>query len=77
MMIAIAIALLGVFLMQDNGVLTQNRIKKITSGMLFLLSFVVLSMEYGALRGVFIFIGLISLLGTLFTLLLHKLPSDR
>ncbi|WDE10629.1 hypothetical protein [Thalassomonas haliotis] len=48
--IAIFSALLGMFLMQGNGVLTQKLIKKISSGKLFLLSVVVLSIECGALR---------------------------
>ncbi len=75
--VATLIALIGIYLMQDDGVLTQSLLKKISSGLLLLLSGILLSMEYGTLRAVFILIALVSLLGTLMTLFLYKFQGDK
>lgn len=74
--IAFIMALCGVYLMQDKGVLTQRLLKKISSSVLLLLSAILLAIEYGTLKGLFIFIGLISMFGTVITLLLFKIPGS-
>lgn len=73
--IAIIGALLAVILLQNRGSISQKRLPKIASLGLFILSGVLLSFDYGPLRGVFILIALVSVLGTLFTLLRYKLNS--
>ena len=74
---AIVLSLIAVYLMQDNGVFTQSLLKKISSLILFAMACIVLSFEYGTLRGVFVFIGLVSVLGTILTLLLYRLQNNK
>ena len=76
-LLATFITILAVFFMQDKGVLTQKPVKKILSAMSFVFAGILLSMEYGTLRAVFILIGLASLLGTLLALLLYRLQPDK
>ncbi len=71
-LLSIVISLLGVYLMQDHGELTTNKIKQFSATVAFIVCGIVLSMEYGTLRGVFILLGLVSLVGTMFTLLRYK-----
>lgn len=71
-LLAIVISLLGVYLMQDHGELTTNKIKQFSATVAFIVCGIVLSMEYGTLRGVFILLGLVSLVGTMFTLFRYK-----
>ncbi|GLX86847.1 hypothetical protein tloyanaT_31000 [Thalassotalea loyana] len=71
-LLSIVISLLGVYLMQDHGELTTNKIKQFSATVAFIVCGIVLSIEYGTLRGVFILLGLVSLVGTMFTLLRYK-----
>ena len=71
------IALISIYLMQDNGTLSNNNIRKALSMALCLLSASIILHEYGVLKGVFVFIGLISLLGTLLTFLLYKIQRSQ
>ena len=71
-LLAIVISLLGVYLMQDHGELTTNKIKQFSATVAFIVCGIVLSMGYGTLRGVFILLGLVSLVGTMFTLFRYK-----
>ncbi len=73
--IATILSFIGLFLMQNNGVLTRHKTKQFAAGVVLVCSGVVFVIEYGALRGVFILIGIVSLLGTLFTLLRYKLDK--
>lgn len=72
---ATILALIGVVLLQDNGALTQHKAKQAAAVTLLFVSTVLYGLAFGALRGTFIFIGVISLLGTLFTLLRYKLDK--
>lgn len=71
-LLSIVISLLGVYLMQDHGELTTNKIKQFSATVAFIVCGIVLSMEYGTLRGLFILLGLVSLVGTMFTFLRYK-----
>jgi len=72
---AILIILIGIYLLQNNGALTKQSTKKVASSLLLLLSAFLLIVEFGTMRGIFIFISLVSLLGTFFTLFLYKLKD--
>lgn len=74
---AILTLFVALYFMQDNGVLTEIFWKKALYIVLLIISAVLLSLAYGTLRGVFIFIGLLSLLGTLFTLFLYQYQSKK
>lgn len=74
---AVVLSLIAVYALQDHGVLTQSLLKKISSLILFVIACIVLSFEYGTLRGVFVFIGLVSVLGTIFTLLIYRLQNNE
>ena len=75
--VAILASFAAVYLLQEtaqeNGAISANLIKRFASLAMFIFSGVLLSLEYGTLRGVFILIGVVSLLGTIFTLLRYKL----
>jgi hypothetical protein len=62
-----------VFLLQDNGELTKSRSKLVAAISLLAASAILYCMEFGTLRGVFVLVGALTLLGTLFTLLRYKL----
>lgn len=71
--LAIVILIVVIGLLQQLDKPGQRRRKAIASVAMFILATVLLCMEFGRLRGIFICIALTSLLGTLFTLLQHKL----
>ncbi|NMP32796.1 hypothetical protein HII17_14665 [Thalassotalea sp. M1531] len=73
--LATTLSLIGVFLLQDNGLLTRHKTKQVVASVILIFSAILFGSEYGVLRGIFIFIGIISLLGTLFTLLRYKLDK--
>lgn len=72
---AILLILVGIYLLENNGALTKQSTKKVASSLLLLVSVILLTIEFGTMRGIIIFIGLVSLLGSLFTLLLFKLKN--
>lgn len=73
--IATILSFIGLFLLQDYGVLTRHKAKLLAACAVLVCSGILFSIEYGVLRGVFILIGVFSLLGTLFTLLRYKLDK--
>tara|TARA_B110000014_G_C20069780_1_gene557796 strand:+ start:1055 stop:1291 length:237 start_codon:yes stop_codon:yes gene_type:complete len=72
-LIATVLSFIVVFLLQDNGELTKSRSKLIAAISLLAASAILYCMEFGTLRGVFVLVGALTLLGTLFTLLRYKL----
>lgn len=70
--IAILATFAAIYLVQDSGAITISLVKRLLSTALLIISGIVLSIDYGTLRGVFILLALVSLLGTLFTLLRYK-----
>lgn len=66
------LSLTAIYLIQDNGVLTSNKLKQLASISVIVIAAFILCNEYGTLRGIFIGIGVVSLLGTVFTLLRYK-----
>lgn len=75
--LATLITLISVYLIQERGVFTQSKVKHVGSIILMIAAGILLSVEYGTLRGVFIFLGLLSLVGTVFTLLRYKLTAEN
>lgn len=73
--VATIMSIIAVVLFQDKGVITQNTAKKLLSIAVFIASAVLLCIAYGTMRGIFVFAGLISLVGTLFTLLRYKMKN--
>jgi hypothetical protein len=72
-LIATVLSFIVVFLLQDNGELTKSRSKLVAAISLLAASAILYCMEFGTLRGVFVLVGALTLLGTLFTLLRYKL----
>ena len=62
-----------VFLLQDSGAPTKSRAKLAIAIGFLVASSLLYFIEYGTLRGIFILISVLSLVGTLFTLLRYKL----
>lgn len=75
--LSVILVTLATFLIQEAGEFTQNTVRKLAAIAVFIASGIFLSNEYGTLRGVFITIGLISLIGTLFTLLRYKFSDGK
>jgi len=73
--LAVLMSLLGIYLLQARGRLTTNLAKRIGAISAFVLCTALLSIEYGILRSIFIFIGLVSMAGTLYTLVQYKLTE--
>ncbi len=73
--IAILAACTAIYLLQDKGEISLSSVRKSASLAISIISGVLFCVEYGALRGIFILIGVVSLLGTLFTLLRYKLRN--
>lgn len=73
--LAVILALLAVLFFQDRGQITSSLWKRLASALLLVLSGIVLSFSYGNLRSIFILLGMLSLIGTLFTLLRYKLEK--
>lgn len=71
--VAILIALTAIYFAQDNGEISQSINRRLGATVFLAISGYVFYLEYGILKSVFILIGLISLLGTLFTLLRYKI----
>jgi hypothetical protein len=72
-LIATVLSFIVVFLLQDNGELTKSRSKLVAAISLLAASAILYCIEFGTLRGVFVLVGALTLLGTLFTLLRYKL----
>ena len=72
-LIATILSFIAVFLLQDNGELTKNRAKLVVAIGVMVASATFYCLELGTLRGVFVLVGALTLLGTLFTLLRYKL----
>jgi len=74
---AIITAFVAIVLFQERGHITTNSMRMLLSVVLLIVSGVLFSLDYGVLRGVFILIGLVSLLGTIVTLLLYKVVTKK
>jgi len=72
-LIATILSFIVVLLLEYNGELNKSRTKLVAATDLLVATATLYSMEYGTLRGIFVSIGVLSLLGTLFTLLRYKL----
>lgn len=71
-LLSVLLVIAATILLQDKGALTQSSVKWLVSVVLLITSGVLLDMEYGTLRAVFTLIGVLSLVGTVYTLLRYK-----
>lgn len=62
--------LIALWFLNDEGQLTNKHIKRLLSVALLCVSCGICTAELGVMRGVFVFLALVSLLGTLGTLLI-------
>ena len=74
---ATLVCFIAIYLMQDNGYLTQNKVKQAIYISLFIISGILYSMQYGTLRGIFILLGVASLIGMAFTFLHYKWQQQK
>ena len=74
---AIITSFVAIMLFQERGHITTNTMRMLLSVVLLIVSGVLFSLDYGVLRGIFILIGLVSLLGTIVTLLLYKVVTKK
>ena len=74
--VAILVTTLGVLLFEEDNRLTGNIVKQLLGTSVLVLAGILFSAEYGVLRGVFILIGLISLIGTLVAIYQLKLSKQ-
>lgn len=68
LLIATILQLGGLLLIQQKNSFTTNKTKRLGASVLFLLSTVSLTAEYGILAGIIISVSLLSLLGMLYSL---------
>jgi hypothetical protein len=66
--ISFTLVLLSLWLLDNNGKLTKQKLKRFLGIGIIAVSYILLVIDYGALRGAIIFLAILSLLGTLFTL---------
>lgn len=66
---AVLATVLCVLLADENGSLTTNILKRLAAAFALTLALVLMAYDYGILRGVFVFLGIAGVIGTLYTLL--------
>ena len=74
--VATLLLLLASILLNDNGRFTSKVANILASTLALIIGGVILSIEFGLLRGIFTLIGLFSLVGTLYTLLQSKINFE-
>lgn len=66
--LAIICSFIGVWLLNEQGSLTSKRAQALVAYGIILAGAVLCCIDYGTLRGVFIYIAIVSLIGTLLPL---------
>ncbi|REL35256.1 hypothetical protein [Thalassotalea euphylliae] len=74
--IAILVTFFGLLMADERGKLTANIVNQLVSVLALVVATVLLCYQFGTLRGVFVFLGVASVLGTLLTLFRAKLINN-
>lgn len=75
--LAFILCVVAVYLLEDNNALSTKMTKWLPALILLTGSTVLLCMDYGVMRGIFVFIGLLSLIGTIVTLLPYRFSLGK
>ncbi len=75
--LSVVLSLAGCHMLNDNGALTNNKNKCLIAGAFHITAIVLLGASYGWVRGFFIYLGLISFIGMIYSLVrFQKETSD-
>lgn len=75
--LAIIFSIVAIYFLEENNALSSKLTNWLPAIVLFAGSIVLLCLDYGVMRGIFVFIGLLSLLGTIVTLLPYRFSLDK
>ena len=75
--LAIILSIVAIYFLEENNALSSKLTNWLPAILLFTGSIVLLSLDYGVMRGIFVFIGLLSLLGTIATLLPYRFSLGK
>ncbi|MCH2057835.1 MAG: hypothetical protein MK214_14725 [Thalassotalea sp.] len=75
--LAIILSIVAIYFLEENNALSSKLTSWLPAIILFVGSIVLLCLDYGVMRGIFVFIGLLSLLGTIVTLLPYRFSLGK
>jgi len=75
--LSVVLSLAGCHMLNDNGALTNKKNKCLITGVFHIISIALLGASYGWVRGFFIYLGLISFIGMIYSLVRYQKEASN